>query len=221
MVKPWYKKWWGIIIILILSLFLVLLVALSFYFVNLVKQEKAKINASNVNLTGNTVEINTDNNYWLGSANPEITIIEFVDFACPYCKNSYSNIREISVKYKNKVKIIFKDYPLYDQSVNLAMAARCAGEQGLFWVMHDKLFQNQGITEIEDLIEMANQIGADIDKFSSCLSTKKHLIPIQKDFSEGQTLDLTGTPIWFINGYKVEGDIPHDIFIQIIEGLLK
>ncbi len=220
MSKSWYKKWWGIIIVLILALFLTLLVALSFYFINLVKQEKAKIDASNVNLTGNTVAINTDNNYWLGSANPEVTIVEFVDFACPYCKNSYSNIREISVNYKDKVKIIFKDYPLFEQSLDLAMTARCAGEQGLFRLMHDKLFQNQGVTETADLIELANQIGADVDKFSSCLTQKKYLTQIQKDFSAGESLGLTGTPIWFINGYKVEGDIPHDTFIQIIEGLI-
>jgi protein-disulfide isomerase len=101
------------------------------------------------------------------------------------------------------------------------MAARCAGEQGLFWVMHDKLFQNQGVTEIEGLVELANQVGADTNKFSSCMAKEKYLTEIQKDFSEGQSLGLTGTPIWFINGYKISGDIPHDTFIQIIENLLK
>lgn len=221
MPKSWYKKWWGITIILILSLFLALLTALVFYFVNLVKLEKAKINASSIKLSGQTVEINTEDSYWLGASKPKITIVEFADFACPYCKNSYSNIREISIKYKNDVKIFFKDYPLYGQSVDLAMAARCAGEQGLFWVMHDKLFQNQGVTEIEGLVELANQVGADTNKFSSCMAKEKYLTEIKKDFSEGQSLGLTGTPIWFINGYKISGDIPHDTFIQIIENLLK
>ncbi len=221
MSKSWYKKWWGIIVVLILSLFLILLIAFSFYFIALVKQEKAKINVSNTNLSGKITKINTDGNYWFGSAKPEITIVEFADFACPYCKNSYSNIREISVNYKNKVKFVFKDYPLYEQSFDLAMAGRCAGEQGLFWIMYDKLFQNQGAKETTELIELANQIGADVNKFDDCLSQKKYSTQIQKDFSEGEKLGLTGTPIWFINGYKIEGDIPHDIFIQIIEELLK
>ena len=87
--------------------------------------------------------------------------------------------------------------------------------------MHDKLFQNQGITTTDQLAELAKQIGADVNRFNNCYSQQKYLSQIQKDFTEGNKLELTGTPIWFINGYKVEGDIPYNTFIQIIEQLLK
>jgi len=221
--KGWYKKWWGILIITITTFILIILVASGFYLFNLIKkiqsgnQEILKQNFTNqkqYNAEGN-------DNYWLGSTKPKVTIVEFADFACPLCKNSFSKIREISLNYKNDVKIIYRDYPGYEHSLDLAMAARCAGEQGLFWLMHDKLYQHQGLNEKSQLTALANQVGADIDKFDNCLANKKFLNLIQKDFSDAQKLGITGTPTWFINGYKIEGDIPYELFIQIVEKLIK
>lgn len=211
--KNWSKTWWGVGLIFILSIFLIFLIAFGFYFFDLVKQNRYNI----INPKNN---ISTQDNFWIGSANPKITIIEFSDFACPFSKNSYSNVREIGLKYKDQVKIIFKDYPLHEESLSLAMASRCAGEQGLFWLMHDKLFQNQGIKTNQQLIELAKQISADNNKFTDCLTKQTYLLNIQKDFAEGAKLNISGTPTWFINDQKIEGDIPHDVFIKIIENLL-
>jgi len=219
--KRWRKTWWGISLIVILTIILVFLIAISFYFFDLVKQNQYNIISQKFKLTDKTYQISTQNNFWLGASKPKITIIGFCDFACPFCKNSYPNIREISLEYHEKVKIVFKDYPLHEESLSLAMASRCAGEQGLFWLMHDKLFQNQGVKTNQQLIRLSKQIGADVDKFTDCLTKQKHLEEIQKDFNEGERLNLKGTPIWFINGHKIEGDIPHDTFIQIIKEMLK
>jgi protein-disulfide isomerase len=127
----------------------------------------------------------------------------------------------VGLRYSDKVKHIYRDFPaLGENSVNLALAARCAGEQGLFWPMHDKLFQNQGVSTPKELLELANQIGADTVKYELCYSQKKYLNLIQKDFLDGETLGVNGTPTWFINGQKIEGDIPLNIFTQIIEELI-
>lgn len=219
--KNWSKTWWGIGLIIILTVFLIFLIAIGFYSFDLIKQNKYNIINQKSKLINQKYQISTQDNFWIGSANPKITIIEFSDFACPFCKNSYPNVREISLKYKDQVKIVFKDYPLHEESLSLAMAGRCAGEQGLFWLMHDKLFQNQGVKTNQQLIELAKQIGADNNKFTDCLTKQTYLSNIQKDFAEGAKLNLSGTPTWFINGQKIEGDIPHDTFIQIIEKLLK
>ncbi|MBU0637149.1 MAG: thioredoxin domain-containing protein [Patescibacteria group bacterium] len=218
--NSWYKTWWGVGLIIILIIILIFLIAVGFYFFNLVKQNKNNLTNQKIRPTSQTYNVSTLDNFWLGTANPKITIIEFSDFACFFCKNSYYNVREINLKYKDKVKIIFKDYPLHEESTALAMAGRCAGEQGLFWLMHDKLFQNQGINTNQQLIELAKQIGADVNKFTDCLTKQKYLTNIQKDIAEGVKLNLTGTPTWFINGYKIEGDIPHDVFTQTLERLL-
>ncbi|MDD5031911.1 MAG: thioredoxin domain-containing protein [Patescibacteria group bacterium] len=227
--KQWYSRWWGILLILFLTLFLIVLVALGFYILDIAGKIKSGEIVNEQILTEidkykNTKEnpaIIGTNNYWLGSAKPKITIVEFADFNCPNCKNSFPNIREISLKYKNDVKIIFRDFPIYENSINVALAARCAGEQGLFWLMHDKLYAQQGKFELDQLPNFANQIGAEVNKFNECLSSEKYISDIKKDYADGQSLGVTGTPTWFINGYKIAGDIPHDLFIQIVEELIK
>ncbi len=225
--KSWYKKWWGILIISASTLILIFLIATGFHILDLVKSIKSgyiplnQLADSNLVSEAQKLAIGDNNNYWFGSANPKIIIVEFSDFACPYCQSSFSKIREISLKYNNYVKHIYRDYPLQENSITLSLAARCAGEQGLFWHMHDKLFQNQEVADQDQLLILASQIGADMTKFANCLNSKKYLPQIQKDFTEGKELGISGTPTWFINGYMVAGDIPYDIFIQIIEELIK
>ena len=222
-------RWWKTAFYAVLTLLAIFLVAFGFYVLDLVKKQNNKTLDENTILTqleqyktsAENETITGTDNYWLGAAKPKITIVEFGDFNCSNCKNSFSNIREISLKYKDSVKIIFRDFPILTNSSNLALAGRCAGEQGLFWVMHDKLFSNQGNFEISQLPELANQIGADVNKFTSCLNSEKYTSKINKDYADGKSLGITGTPIWFINGYKIEGDIPHDLFIQIVEELIK
>lgn len=223
------KKWWKIIFFTILTFLAIFLVAAGFYIFDIIK----KINNDGLNSDQilsqlekyatpvKNPTINGKNNYWLGSSKPKVTIVEFIDFNCLLCKNSFSKTRAISLKYKDSVKIIIRDYPIYEGSLDLALAARCAGEQGLFWVMHDKLFINQKKFELSALPELANQIGADITRFNSCLNGQKYLNDIKKDYSDGESLKINGTPTWFINGYKIDGDIPYDLFIQIIEELIK
>ncbi|MFH1662213.1 MAG: thioredoxin domain-containing protein [Candidatus Falkowbacteria bacterium] len=227
--KSWYKKWWGILLIIFGTLILIIAIASGFYIFDIVKKINSGENISQkILLSPSTLEgegwgevINGEDNYWIGSAKPKITIVEFADFSCAYCESAFTTIREIGLNYKNDVKIIFRDYPMQEHSLDLAMAGRCAGEQGLFWLMHDKLFANQGIYEKNDLLILASQIGADVNKFNSCITNKKYLAEIQKDFDDAQEFEITGTPTWFINGYKIAGDIPYDIFIQIIDELIK
>jgi len=222
--KKWYNKWWGILTIVLLMIIIAFFIAFSLHVYNIIKSGQLNGYVLPKILDEKTLATieGSKKMYWIGSANPKITIVEFSDFACPYCKKSFSKIREISLKYKNNVKIIYRDYPtISEYSIDLALAARCAGEQGLFWVMHDKLFLNQGISQKEEIMELANQIGADIEKFESCFNRKKYLSAIQKDFADGKELGITGTPTWFINGNKIKGDIPYTIFTQLMEQQIK
>jgi protein-disulfide isomerase len=162
-------------------------------------------------------------NYTLGANTPKVTFVEFADFSCPYCKKSFSKIREISIKYPDTVKFIFRDLPIvHDYSPSLALAARCAGEQGLFWTMHDRLFIDQGIDEKSEIYLSAEKSGVEMKKFEDCFATEKYLPQIKKDYSDAQALgiDKQGTPVWFINGTKIAGDIPEEAFTKIIEMVL-
>ena len=215
--KPWHKRWWGVAAIIFLLIILIFLVAAGFYVYNNVKAAKKQ---TGIKLSGQQYNAAAGDHYWLGSAKAPITIVEFGDFACPVCEQAFPTIREISLKYKNDIKYIWRDYPVVqDYSALLALAGRCAGEQGLFWPLHDKLFQNQGVSTAGQLTALAGQIGADLNRFNNCLDKQKYLPQIQKDLADGQAFGNSGTPTYFINGYKIPGDIPYEIFVQIIEEL--
>lgn len=223
--KAWYKKWWGLALLFLLLILFSLFFAFAFSVYGIYREQRslpATIKISPIDQATSDIIFRDNDNYWIGSAQPKVTIVEFGDFACPSCRNSFPKIREIGLKYGKDVKIVFRDYPIItEKSADLAMAARCAGEQGLFWLMFDKLYINQGISEKADLVKLARTIGADTVKFSFCLEQQKYLDNINIDIADAESLALNGTPTWFINGNKIEGDIPYDLFIQIIEKLIK
>ncbi|MFA6306652.1 MAG: thioredoxin domain-containing protein [Patescibacteria group bacterium] len=237
--KPFYKTWWGAGLAVILTAILIFITAIGFYFFASVKKSKLEISQTGLKLSGQQYSAADGDHYWLSADKAKITIVEFGDFACSDCGNAFYTIREISLKYKDDVKLIWRDYPAQICSDILTLAGRCTGEQGLFWPMHDKLFQNQTaiislinpnenqcsnddkIKITEQLLILANQIGVDTARFNDCLTKQKYLPQIQKDLADGQTFGITGTPTYFINGYKIAGDIPYDVFIKIIEELKK
>jgi len=162
-----------------------------------------------------------------GAADPKLTIIEFGNFACPHSKEVSAAAREIMLKNKETVKFIYRDFPLddiYPSSSSLSLAGKCANEQNKFWAMHDKLYQASDV----DIETIANQIGLDYKIFSSCVSQKKYLSSIQKDFEDGYKNGVTGTPVFFFikkgsenAPIKIPGAIPKATFEEIVKELLK
>jgi len=224
--RPWYKKWWGVLMIIILGLILIVITAAGFYVYNKVQEIRAedaynqKINASEslrLAIYGKGI------NYSLGPDSAELIIVEFSDFACPYCQQSHTVLQKIIDRYPGRVKIIFRDMPLHLNSVELALGARCAGEQGKFWEMHNQLFANQSLLsgtgdELAKVIyNLASTIELDADTFSNCYSSKKYLGNISADRDDGYALQLSGTPSWFLNGKLLVGYIPELDFIALLE----
>lgn len=168
--------------------------------------------------------IEGENNPSFGATNPKVTIVQFSDFACPFCKTSFPALREIGLKNQENVKIIFRDWPGHEFSLPLALAAYCAGEQGKFWEMHDKLFQNQSDTFGNDknqLATLAQQLGMYNQDFQTCFDSQKYLPQIKKNFIDSVVLGVAGTPTWFINGSKIEGALSVSDLEKIISPYLK
>ena len=222
--KKWYKKWWGILIVILLFIILVSLSTFAFYTYSLIKKIKAgdislEQEWQTAMLEKGPYEMENNLSPWTGATNPRITIVEFTDFNCPFCKNSYQTIREISFKYKDSVKLIFRHYPvIQDSSLGLALASECANEQGKFWPVHDALFQSDNPSE--DINKIAVNTGLNIKKFNDCVKTQKYLNRIKMDFLDAQKTSIKGTPTWFINGHKIEGEIPRESFFKLIETLM-
>jgi protein-disulfide isomerase len=222
---PWYKKWWGITIIVIIGLILILTVAAGFYVYQKYREYQATSQMAQQFTSQKALDTaisGPGTNYYLGSDKPQLTIVEFSDFACPYCQEAHSVLAQIVKKYPNQVKIVFRDLPLHENSVSLALAARCAGEQGKFWEMHDQLFSNQSIlTGTGDTLKtaiygLAGTIGLNAANFDSCYQDQKYLSNIKADYDDATALQLQGTPSWFLNGKLITGYIPADDFMNLL-----
>jgi protein-disulfide isomerase len=223
--SPWYKKWWGISIILIFGLFLILATAAGFYVWSQIQVYNSGASQTEQTNTTKAIEktINPGTGYFLGTDNAILTIVEFSDFACPYCEQAYPIVKKIAARYPGQVKIIFRNLPLHENSVDLAMGAYCAGEQGKFWDMHDQLFANQSSLKVTGdslktvIYSLAGTIGLNAATFDNCYTNKKYLPNISADYADAETLKLKGTPSWFINNRLLSGYIPENDFLSLLD----
>jgi protein-disulfide isomerase len=123
-------------------------------------------------------------------------------------------------RYPDKVKLVYRDFPLdrlHPQARPAAEAARCADDQGKFWDYHDVLYANTPRAAPDDLRRYAQQVGLDITKFEQCVTSGVHKAAVQRDIDEGSRLGVTGTPAFFINGRPLEGAQPLETFVRLIE----
>lgn len=157
----------------------------------------------------------------LGDKNAKVTIVEFSDFQCPFCQKASDTVHEIYKKYKGKVKIAFKHYPLpfHNNAKKAAEAAMCANEQGSdkFWKMHDKMFAEQSKLAVADLKATAKAIGLKSDDFEKCLDSSKYAASVEKNIEEGKAVGVKSTPTFFVNGKLVSGAQPIEVFEEIIQ----
>jgi protein-disulfide isomerase len=154
-----------------------------------------------------------------GATSAPVTIVEFSDFQCPFCRAAESSLKQVRQKYGDSVKLVYMDFPLgfHPHAMDAARAARCAADQDKFWQFHDALFLDQKKLDPNDLRLTAAKIGLDHDQFNSCFSSDKHDAGIRKDMAEGNTLGVTGTPTFFINGRELVGAQPPLKFDQVID----
>jgi protein-disulfide isomerase len=147
-----------------------------------------------------------------GDAGARIAIVEYSDFECPFCgtytREIYPQIVERYVK-TGKVRYYFRDLPLpiHPNALPAAIAARCAGEQGKFWEMHDSLFANQSALSPKDFTDRAAALGLDQARFSECVSTAKYGAAIRKVAAGAQRMGIDGTPAFAIGTIMAGGEV--------------
>jgi predicted DsbA family dithiol-disulfide isomerase len=154
-----------------------------------------------------------------GPGNAAVTIVEFGDFQCPFCRAAESTVKAIRLKYGDRVQLVYVDFPLsfHNHSMDAANAARCAGEQGKFWQYHDVLFADQSKLAPADLKVTAKKLGLDTTKFDTCLDQARYESAINRDVELGHKLNVTDTPAFFIDGRPLEGAQPEAKFIEVID----
>lgn len=154
-----------------------------------------------------------------GNAAAGVTIIEFSDFQCPFCARVNPTLAKIRETYGDKVKIIWKDFPLpnHPQAPKAAEAAHCAAEQGKYWEMHDVMFANQRGLEVAGLKQSAAGLGLDTAKFNRCLDSGQYASKVAAGAAQGDKLGVNSTPTLYINGRPVIGAQPFEVFKSAID----
>lgn len=155
-----------------------------------------------------------------GNAAAAVTIVEFGDFQCPYCRAVQPVLEQLLQKYAGRVSISFRDLPLrgiHPQAQQAAEAARCVGDQGKFWEFHDALYASQAKLSAADLLDQAHAVGVDAGQFQECLNSGKFRAQIQKDVDAAALAGVNATPTFFINGIQFSGAQPLSAFESVIE----
>lgn len=158
-----------------------------------------------------------------GPAGAPVTIIEFSDFQCPYCKKASDTMNQVMAAYPDKIRFAYKELPLRELHPNAqisAEAAECAGDQGKFWEMHDMLFANQNKLDLNSIGKYVEQLKLNKTEFDGCISSGKFKAKIDADVKLATDFGVGGTPAFFINGQLMNTDPTLENFKAVIDPLL-
>ena len=159
-----------------------------------------------------------------GSAAAAITLTEFADFHCHFCKVVNPTLDKLMQTYAGKIRMVFRHFPLSNTpgagSLLTHEASVCAQEQGKFWEFHDAVFEMPNSPQPADLDQIAQKINLNLNQFQECLKSGKYRDSIQKDAEEGTQKGVQGTPAVFVNDQLVSGAFPYEHFVNVVEGIL-
>jgi len=166
------------------------------------------------------VRVNPDKGFARGADGAPVTIVEFTDFQCPFCKAAVQTVRQLMEEYQGKVRWVFRDFPisgLHPAAPKAHEAARCAAEQGKFWQYHDLLFERSPRHSSDELKQYAEELQLDSSAFATCLVSDKYQAAVTSDVQEGTRLGVSSTPTFFINGRVLVGAQRLAVFQKLVE----
>lgn len=155
-----------------------------------------------------------------GAADAPVTIVEFSDFHCPFCRRVEPTLRRLLEKYPTQIRLVYRDIPLdraHPEARRAAEAARCANDQGKFWEFHDQIYAGPTDSSVETLRTFAQKATLDVARFEQCVQGSTFKAAVQSDVQYAGSLGVTATPTFFVNGRMMVGAQPYDAFVRIIE----
>jgi protein-disulfide isomerase len=161
----------------------------------------------------------------LGSRTARISIVEFVDYQCPFCARTAPAIRRVMYEMGDRVHFMIRDYPVLDPSKSrtAALAANCVLEQGQdeYWKFSDTLFTDISKSSSVDLREVAFQSGANLSAYDKCMEERRYDLKIDNDIEVGKQAGVEGTPTFFVNRVKIQGELDDKLLTRIINTFLE
>lgn len=165
-------------------------------------------------------DVAADGSYAIGPADAPITIVEFSDYQCPFCRRWHQEVyQSLLAAYPGQIRLVYRHLPLtsiHPDAFPAAEAAMCAGEQNAYWQYHEKLFASELLGD-EIYRQYAQELGLDTTAFETCLTEHKYQQAIQADSDFAVNLGVRSTPTFFINGLAVVGAQPLEVFKQVID----
>jgi len=158
-----------------------------------------------------------------GPEDAPVTIVEFSDFQCPYCRRAQPVIERLLERYEGHVRLVYRHLPLdsiHPRAQAAAEASACAAAQDAFWPYHDKLFENAKALERDDLVGYAEELGLDTDQFAQCVEERRFREQVAADAAAAQQAGITGTPAFVVNGLLISGAQPVEEFAEVIDAEL-
>jgi len=159
-----------------------------------------------------------------GSESAKINIVEFADYQCPACGQVYPTIKKLLDNYQGEIFFVYRNFPLpqHKNAILAAKAAEAAGNQGKFWEMHDKIFENQDFwaesdKALDSFLKYAKDLNLDVKKFEEDIKSNQILEKINRDINDGNDLGVNSTPTFFINQKKIVGYLSLEEFKKIID----
>ena len=165
-------------------------------------------------------DVPSDGFYATGPEDAPITIIEFSDYQCPFCRRWHQEVyQSLLAAYPGKIKLVYRHLPLtsiHPDAFPAAEAAMCAGEQNAYWQYHEKLFASE-LLGTEVYKQYAQELGLDMTTFEACITDHKYQQAIQEDSDFAVNLGVRSTPTFFVNGLAIVGAQPLEVFKQVID----
>lgn len=154
----------------------------------------------------------TQSDHIRGSLDAPVTLVEYGDFECPHCRRAHPIVEQLRVTLGDQLCFAFRNFPMTqmhphaERAAEAAEAADALGAPEAYWGMHATLFENQDALEDEDLLRYAQELGLDAAAFARALKSSQFVPRVKKDFLGGVRSGVNGTPTFFINGERFDGD---------------
>jgi protein-disulfide isomerase len=155
-----------------------------------------------------------------GREDAAVVVVEYSDFQCPFCKRYADETRrQIAARYGDKVRTVFKHYPLeqiHPQAMTAAIAAQCARREGKFWEIHDRFFDRPDALDVASVIEVGESLGLS-GRYAQCVTHEETRAEVEQDIQDATKVGIRGTPTFIVNGTLLVGAKPEAAFESLFE----
>lgn len=154
-----------------------------------------------------------------GLADAPVTVIEYGDYECPYCRGAFRDVQEMLASYRGQIRFVFRNFPipqLHPHATQAAEAAEAADAQGKFWPMYELLLQPHAHLDTDSLMSYAGELGLDVPSFAEDVAGERYAARIENDIQEGLRNGVNATPKFYVNGQRVDGKVPLEHLEELV-----